>query len=49
VAIHGVITSRHVLLNATTIVREFGPRTFWRCCVALAFRRPTTFLACLYR
>src|SRR5207253_2177728 len=48
VAIRGVITGKHVLLNAATIVREFGPRTFLRCCMALALRRPTTFLACVY-
>ena len=47
-AIRGVITGKHVLLNAATIVREFGPRTFLRCCMALALRRPTTFLACVY-
>jgi len=49
VAIRGVITGKHVLFNATTIVREFGPRILLRCCVALALRRPTTFLACVYR
>ena len=48
-AIRGVITSRHVLLNAATIIREFGPRTLLRCCVAVALRRPTTFLSCVYR
>ena len=47
-AIRGTITSRDVLLNGGTIVREFGPRALLRCCVAMLLRRPTTFLACLY-
>jgi hypothetical protein len=46
-AIRGVITSRDVLLNGATIVREFGPRTYIRCCLAILLRRRTTFLACV--
>jgi len=46
-AIRGVITSRDVLLNGRTILREFGPRAYLRCCVAMLLRRPTTFLSCV--
>ena len=46
-AIRGVITSRDVLLNGGTILREFGPRAYLRCCVAMLLRRPTTFLTCV--
>ncbi len=46
-AIRGVITTRDVLLNGATIVREFGTRTYLRCCLAIVLRRPTTFLACV--
>ena len=47
-AIRGVITSRDVLLNGTTILREFGPRAYLRCCVAMLLRRPSTFLDCIF-
>ena len=46
-AIRGVITTRDVLLNSATILREFGPRTYLRCCLAIVLGRPTTFLGCL--
>ena len=45
-AICGVITTREVFRNAAIIVREFGPRAFLRCCVAVLLGRRTTFLAC---
>jgi hypothetical protein len=48
-AICGLITTREVLKNAGTIVREFGPGAFWRCCVAIILNRRTTFLACACR
>jgi hypothetical protein len=47
-AIRGVITSRDVLLNGATILREFGARAYLRCCVAMLLRRPSTFLECLF-
>jgi len=43
----GVITGKHVVFHAATIVREFGGRTWLRCCVAILCRRRTTFLACV--
>ena len=46
--IRGTITSKDVLLNGATIVREFGPRAWLRCCMAMVLRRPTTFLDCLF-
>jgi len=46
-AIRGVITSRDVILETATIIREFGARAYLRCCVAIVLRRPTTFLACV--
>jgi hypothetical protein len=45
VAIAGVITTREVMRHASLIAREFGPRLLWRCAVAIALRRRTTFLA----
>lgn len=45
----GVITTRDVLLYMPTIVREFGPRIYLRCCLAIVHRRRTTFLNCIYR
>jgi hypothetical protein len=47
-SITGTITSGDVLLNGATIVREFGPRTYLRCCLALLRRRRTTFLSCVF-
>jgi hypothetical protein len=46
--IRGTITSRDVLRNGATIVREFGPRALWRCCMAMVLRRQTTFLDCVF-
>ncbi len=42
--ISGSITTRDVLLNASTIVRSFGLSTFLRCLRALLTGRRTTFL-----
>jgi hypothetical protein len=47
-AIRGVITSREVLLKGPTILREFGPRAYLRCCVAMLLGRPSTFLECIF-
>ena len=47
-AIRGVITSRDVLMNGRMILREFGPRAYFRCCVAMLLRRPGTFLDCVF-
>jgi hypothetical protein len=46
-AIRGVITSPDVLLKGPTILREFGPRAYFRC-VALLLHRPSTFLECVF-
>jgi hypothetical protein len=43
----GVITGKHVVLLAPSIIRGFGLRAFARCCVAVMRRRRTTFLACV--
>lgn len=45
--ISGLITTRDVLRHAATIVREFGPAVYLRCCVAILRRRKTTFLECV--
>jgi hypothetical protein len=42
--IQGLITSKHVLWNAVSIVRSFGLRPWLRCLGALLSGRPTTFL-----
>jgi len=47
-AVRGVITSRHVLMHATLIVREFGLAAFLRCCLVIVQRRQTTFLECVF-
>ena len=47
-SIAGVITTKEVLLNGGTIVREFGARVYLRCCVAILFRQRTTFLNCVF-
>jgi len=46
-AICGVITTKDVLKHSATIVREFGPTAYLRCCVAILLRRRTTFLNCV--
>jgi hypothetical protein len=46
-SIAGVITTKDVLRHSATIVREFGPAAYLRCCVAILFRRRTTFLNCV--
>jgi hypothetical protein len=47
-SITGAITSRDVLWNSATIVRQFGARTYLRCCFAMLRGRKTTFLNCLF-
>jgi hypothetical protein len=46
-SICGVITTKDVLRHSATIVREFGPGAYFRCCLAILFRRRTTFLNCV--
>jgi hypothetical protein len=46
-AICGVITTKEVLRHTATIVREFGPGAYLRCCLAIVGRRRTTFLNCV--
>ena len=47
--ISGVITTRHVLRHTATIVREFGPAAYLRCCLVILQRQKTTFLDCIFR
>jgi hypothetical protein len=46
-SICGVISTKDVLKHSATIVREFGPTAYLRCCVAILLRRRTTFLNCV--
>ncbi len=46
-AIRGMITGEDIVAHVGLIAREFGIGTLWRCCVAIALRRRTTFLACI--
>jgi hypothetical protein len=41
---HGVITTRDVVVNLGLIWREFGPACAMRCLIALVRGRTTTFL-----
>jgi hypothetical protein len=41
---NGVITTIDVVKHAATIVREFGPAAFLRCCLIVLGRRKATFL-----
>ena len=45
----GVITRKEVLMHALTIVRLFGPRTYWRCLLAAFSPAPSTFLEVVFR
>jgi hypothetical protein len=47
-AICGVITTKEVLRHTATIVLEFGPAAYMRCCFAILRRRRTTFLNCVF-
>lgn len=48
-AIGGVITTRDVFRHSGTILREFGPSAYLRCCLAVLLRKRTTFLDCVCR
>ena len=46
----GIITTRHLVTNAPTIIHEFGMVAYLRCVrTALLSRRPVTFLECVMR
>ena len=45
----GVITRKEVLMHVLTIVRHFGPRTYWRCLRAAFSPAPSTFLEVVFR
>jgi hypothetical protein len=46
--VSGYITTRHLVTNAATIVREFGMRCFLRCVWrTITARRAVTFLECV--
>jgi hypothetical protein len=47
-AIWGVISTKEVLRETATIVREFGPAVYVRCCLAILRGRRTTFLNCVF-
>lgn len=44
----GLITGKHVVLHAFTIIRLFGLPTYVRCLRATLSGRPTTFLAVVH-
>jgi hypothetical protein len=46
--IQGLITSKHVLWHAGTIVRSYGVRRYLRCVGALLSGRRTTFLELIW-
>jgi hypothetical protein len=46
--IQGLITSKHVLRHAGTIVRNYGVRRYLRCVGALLSGRHTTFLELIW-
>ncbi len=46
--VHGVITTRDVLLHPVLIIGVWGPRAYVRCLKAMLARRPTTFLEVVY-
>jgi hypothetical protein len=46
----GLITTKHLLVNASTIVQEFGVLAYLRCLqLALFSGRRVTFLECIVR
>ena len=46
----GIITSRHIVTNAPTIIQEFGMGAYLRCLAACMFsRRNVTFLEVVMR
>jgi len=47
-SICGVITTRDVLKHSATIVREFGPGAYLRCCLAILRGERTTFLSLVF-
>jgi hypothetical protein len=47
--IAGVMTTKDVLLHSTTIVQDFGLRTWLNCCKALLLNRRSTFLELVFQ
>jgi hypothetical protein len=46
----GLITTRHLVINAATIIHEFGVMAYLRCLrQVLLSRRHVTFLECVMR
>lgn len=46
----GLITTRNLVVNAPTIIQEFGVSAYMRCVfAALLSRRDVTFLECVMR
>jgi hypothetical protein len=47
----GLITTRHLILNARTIISEFGISAYFRCVKNVIIHRQTTFLesACRFK
>ena len=46
----GTITTRHLVINAPTIIHEFGMLAYMRCLLAaVVSRRDVTFLECVMR
>ncbi|MEZ0310327.1 MAG: hypothetical protein ACAI38_01045 [Myxococcota bacterium] len=47
---HGLITTRNLVVNAPTIIHEFGMSAYMRClAAALLSRKNVTFLECVMR
>jgi hypothetical protein len=47
---HGLITTRNLVVNAPTIIHEFGMSAYVRClAAALLSRKQVTFLECVMR
>ena len=47
-SICGVITTKDVLKHSATIVLEFGPAAYLRCCLAILRGERTTFLKLVF-
>ena len=40
----GLVCSKHILLLAPTIIREYGLSIYWKCVLAVVMHKNTTFL-----
>ena len=49
IIMRGLITTRHLVTNAPTIIHEFGILAYFRCVKAVITQRQVTFLDCVTR